>query len=422
MPSIEYDRSTSSRRIFSTLIVVTLLSLLLGSEDARATDLLWAPPEVDGGSVDSASALEQALISRDRDVHRVTSLTGQDLAEYEAVFVCLGVYPHTRPLTLSEGHQLLLYLQGGGALFIEGGDIWGYDILTPLNTIDGISASADGGSDLYTIVSKTQIDSPFSGLSADYFGEKSALDHIYADEPGARAVLSHSSGNYHVGILHHGELSGFAPFRLVGFSFEFGGWAGDHQELVEAILISLELEAGCNIQPPTTPRCLQENQGVYLSWQNLDVYSSIELFRNELLIATLPFPTSSHFDPLPGAGVHVYHCRVSSGPDCSASSGSCTEEISSAPTFRRGDLNGTLTLDVSDVIRLLLALFQPGSDLPCPDAGDANDSGRLEIGDALTMLLRIFDGGAPLPAPGLENCGSDPTADNLENCSPTCTP
>ncbi len=405
-----------------TLTIAVMLSLLLGSECARATDLLWAPSEVDGGAVDSATALEQALLSRDRQVLRVTSLTDETLEDYEAVFVCLGVYPHSRPLTLSEGHQLLLYLQSGGALFIEGGDIWGYDILTPLNTIDGISASADGGSDLYTIVSKTQIDSPYSGLSADYLGEKSALDHIYADEPGARAVLSHSSGHYHVGVLHHGELSGFAPFRLVGFSFEFGGWAGDQQQLVEAILISLELEVGCNIQPPTTPRCLRENQGIYLSWQNLDVYSSIDLFRNEHLIATLPFPTSSHFDPLPGPGVHVYHCRVSSGPHCSASSGSCSEEIPNDPTFRRGDLNGTLTLDVSDVVRLLLALFQPGSELPCPDAGDANDSGILEISDALTMLIRIFEGGAPLPAPGLESCGSDPTADNLENCSPTCTP
>jgi hypothetical protein len=84
-------------------------------------------------------------------------------------------------------------------------------------------------------------------------------------------------------------------------------------------------------------------------------------------------------------------------------------------TFVRGDASGDGRVNVSDAIRLLLALFAGGAAPSCADAADANDSGGLDLADAIFLLHFLFQKGpaipAPHPAPGI-----DPTADALE-CS-----
>lgn len=90
------------------------------------------------------------------------------------------------------------------------------------------------------------------------------------------------------------------------------------------------------------------------------------------------------------------------------------EENSGIPNtlLRRGDANTDGFFDISDVIISLSYLFA-GEALTCLDAADSNDDGQIDISDGIAILDALFGEGAPPPAPGPNNCGVDPTADNL---------
>ncbi len=74
--------------------------------------------------------------------------------------------------------------------------------------------------------------------------------------------------------------------------------------------------------------------------------------------------------------------------------------------FQAADADGSWILDLTDAIRLLGFLFlgNPAT-LVCPDAGDSDDSGELDITDAVYSLNWQFLGGKEIPAPGPFACG-----------------
>ncbi len=80
--------------------------------------------------------------------------------------------------------------------------------------------------------------------------------------------------------------------------------------------------------------------------------------------------------------------------------------------FLRGDFNLDGTVDLSDPVGTLAALFLGEGSALCPDAADSNDDGLMDVADPIHALSFLFTGGAappaPSPAPGL-----DPTADSL---------
>ena len=80
--------------------------------------------------------------------------------------------------------------------------------------------------------------------------------------------------------------------------------------------------------------------------------------------------------------------------------------------FVRGDSNRDARHDISDPIFILRYLFSGSVETPCPPSLDANDDGRLNITDAVNLFEYLFRGGASLPPP-LDDCGADPTADDL---------
>ena len=87
--------------------------------------------------------------------------------------------------------------------------------------------------------------------------------------------------------------------------------------------------------------------------------------------------------------------------------------------FRRGDVDGSGSLNLGDAIQILGMLFVSGSaTIDCLDAGDCNDDGALNISDAVTLLDTLFVSGEPLPVP-FEECGADPTPDALD-CAIFC--
>lgn len=81
--------------------------------------------------------------------------------------------------------------------------------------------------------------------------------------------------------------------------------------------------------------------------------------------------------------------------------------------FRRGDVNGTRGVDMTDAVRLLAFLFRSSTDLPCQDAADADDSGTIDVSDAVSLLSFLFLGGRSPPTPGPLECGPDLSQDVL---------
>ena len=77
-------------------------------------------------------------------------------------------------------------------------------------------------------------------------------------------------------------------------------------------------------------------------------------------------------------------------------------------SFRRGDVNDSGALEVTDAINLLGWLFLGSPGASCMDAADTDNSGRLDLSDAINILVFLFGGDLP-PGPVLlgEGCVED---------------
>ncbi len=90
------------------------------------------------------------------------------------------------------------------------------------------------------------------------------------------------------------------------------------------------------------------------------------------------------------------------------------QPVSEVPlvNFRRGEVNGDESYDVSDAVTILLFLFS-GRPVSCVDAVDVDDNGTTNISDAIHLLNWLFLNGPPPAPPGSDESGLDPTADDL---------
>jgi len=80
--------------------------------------------------------------------------------------------------------------------------------------------------------------------------------------------------------------------------------------------------------------------------------------------------------------------------------------------FRRGDIDGSGALQITDALRVLDALFVGGAELLCADAADVDDDGSLQLADPVYLLNFLYLGG-PFPAAPHGVCGRDSTVDRL---------
>ena len=81
--------------------------------------------------------------------------------------------------------------------------------------------------------------------------------------------------------------------------------------------------------------------------------------------------------------------------------------------FKRGDANYDNTVDVTDAITTLKALFLNEETLPCGDSADSNDDGSVDISDPINTLAFLYLGISEIPEPGPTACGPDRTNDSL---------
>ena len=146
-----------------------------------------------------------------------------------------------------------------------------------------------------------------------------------------------------------------------------------------------------------------------LTWTNQGTYSGLRIVSNGETLAELSGAATSAVVSLPTSGVHNLGL-VALGECGEASMAPTLLELDCSQRFLRGDHNGDSTVDISDAMSLLSALFANGV-TNCEDAADSNDDGNVDVSDAVRTLQYLF-GGASIPAP-TGNCGSDQTVDGL---------
>jgi len=95
--------------------------------------------------------------------------------------------------------------------------------------------------------------------------------------------------------------------------------------------------------------------------------------------------------------------------------------LGSSVRFKRGDSDGSCTVNITDGVFILDYLFQGGPEPTCMDAADTDDTGSVEITDPVYLLNHLFLGGPAPPPPGIDAVGSDDTADSLADCVAACT-
>jgi len=138
-----------------------------------------------------------------------------NLEMYSSVFVSLGVYASNHTLSGTEGQALADYLNGGGNLYMEGGDTWYYDEQTAVHPMFNITGTEDGSDDLGTI--EGQSGTFTEGMVYTYSGENNWIDHISPNGTGF-LILNNQSPSYGTGVANIGST-----YRTIGCSHEFGG-------------------------------------------------------------------------------------------------------------------------------------------------------------------------------------------------------
>ncbi len=139
---------------------------------------------------------------------------------YEAIFVCLGIYPNNYILAdpSPEGDALINYLNNGGRLYMEGGEVWFYGPMLPnwynFNPHFGITPQGDGIGDMGPVVGETGTFT--NGMSFAYGGENLWMDRI--DTTGGSFRIFHDGDN----VYYCGVANDPGDYRTVGTSFELG--------------------------------------------------------------------------------------------------------------------------------------------------------------------------------------------------------
>jgi len=191
--------------------------------------LVWSP----AGSV-SGKAMADTLGALGLGYEIETGELPADLGAYAAVFVNLGIYSNNHVLTAAEGDILAAYLDGGGNVYMEGGDTWYYDTPTAAHPYFGITGLSDGGSDTFNC---DGIAGTFTeGMSFFYTGENSWMDQLAPVAP-AYTIFMEPTVGYDNGIAHDA-----GAYKTIGASFEFGGLVDNTEPSTKLVLMGQYLD------------------------------------------------------------------------------------------------------------------------------------------------------------------------------------
>ena len=182
--------------------------LVVGSYDY----LVWEPDSMPG----SGETIDSILTSFGYTGDYCTTLdTAASLGVYKALFVCVGVDPNNYLIESGScaANMLVDYLNGGGRMYLEGGDVWtvGYHF-APLF---GIIQITNGINFFGPVVG---VAGTFTeGMYFPYGGENSDMDEIAPT--GTGFVIFYDDDN----VSDCGVANDAGTHRTVGVSFELSG-------------------------------------------------------------------------------------------------------------------------------------------------------------------------------------------------------
>lgn len=188
--------------------------------------LIWSPT---GASHLSAMAMKKAVEVSGRWAHIITDLDMvDDLSRYDGVLVTLGVKGYEHDLSAPEALRLKDYLDGGGRLYLEGGDFWfvgpGEGQILDLFPYFQVEGLWDGLWDGSPTLNQPLVGAGFlEGIGFEY--DQGATFNFYND------AMAHKPLSGARELVHHGDSQGFAlvvgnesaSWRVIGSSVLFGG-------------------------------------------------------------------------------------------------------------------------------------------------------------------------------------------------------
>jgi PKD repeat protein len=166
------------------------------------------------GNHNSGPSIQSALISNSVFAEYKTTFPA-DLDGYTTLFVCLGVSNKKHVLTTNEGQMLAVFVDGGGRLYMEGGDTWFYDPKTAVHPKFKANGVMDGGNDLSS--ENGQAGQFSEGLTFSYNGDNEFIDHISATTP-AFNLFKNAAPLYISAVAYDA-----GTYRTIASAFEFGG-------------------------------------------------------------------------------------------------------------------------------------------------------------------------------------------------------
>ncbi len=178
--------------------------------------LVWNPDPTPA----PGQAMHNILTSLGYSGLYATALPTSDLDMYRAILVCVGVYPNNYVIgALSQEAQLLVdYVNNGGRLYLEGGDVWYYDPLIggyDFCPLFGINATADGSYDLGPI--QGQAGTFTNQMYFNYAGENNYMDWISPTGTGSFLIFKDVDQGYDCAVARDA-----GTYRTVGAAFELG--------------------------------------------------------------------------------------------------------------------------------------------------------------------------------------------------------
>ena len=209
-----------------TFIDTFEFNLIIGSYNF----LVW-DPDPNGGS---GSTIYDILTLRNYSGNYTQTLMNEPTLDiYQSIFVCCGIYSNNYRISVGgqEATALVNYLNNGGRIYLEGGDVWYYDPLTGghnFGSLFGLTGTSDGTGDLINAIG-------YSGtftqdMVFSYGGENSFIDHI--NPTTGYAIFNSGLMGYNCGIANNA-----ITYRTVGTSFELGGLVDGSGVSTRAVLL-----------------------------------------------------------------------------------------------------------------------------------------------------------------------------------------
>lgn len=154
----------------------------------------------------------------------VTNILSQDpdsLQLSHSIWFFAGVYPKANPVSKDESRLLKNYLQAGGNLYMEGGDLWYYDKAT-MNASFNIEPLGHNGGTL------TKIAGCIIGFNdtyeKDYSSTNQSIDNISPIDP-AFSMYKNTNPEFITTVAYNQ-----GSYRTIGSSSELGGILSDSGE------------------------------------------------------------------------------------------------------------------------------------------------------------------------------------------------